>query len=121
MIVAIIGASKDRSKFGNKAVRAYKSFGSEVVPVNSNEAEIEGLKAYRSVLEYPKRIDVASFYVRPEIGIKIADEIIKKGIRKAYLNPGADSEDIYNKLTGAGVEALRECSIRAIGMSPETL
>ncbi len=121
MIIAIIGASKDRSKFGNKAVRAYMSFGSEVVPINSNAAEIEGLKAYRSVLEYPKRIDAASFYVRPEIGIKIADEIIKKGIRKVYLNPGADSDEIYDKLKNAGIEVLRACSIRAIGASPEDL
>ena len=44
--VAVLGASQDRRKFGNKAVRAYRDCGLTVLPVNPREATIEGLAAY---------------------------------------------------------------------------
>lgn len=50
--IAIIGASSDRSKFGNKAVRAYKRKGFKVFPINPKESKIEGLKCYRSVIVF---------------------------------------------------------------------
>ena len=67
-IVAVIGASSNRSKFGNRAVRAFVQQGYTVVPINPHAAEIEGLKAYASVLEVPGPIDMATLYVPPEVG-----------------------------------------------------
>ena len=48
--VAVVGASNDRRKFGNRAVRAYQEQGYTVVPINPHERELEGLMAYPSVL-----------------------------------------------------------------------
>jgi predicted CoA-binding protein len=67
-VVAVIGASNNRRKFGNRAVRAYQDQGYTVVPINPHEQEVEGLTAYASVLDFPGTIDMASFYVPPEIG-----------------------------------------------------
>ena len=67
-VVAVIGASNDRQKFGNKAVRAFRHQGYDVIPINPHESAVEGLKAYRSVLDVPGPIDIATFYVPPEIG-----------------------------------------------------
>ena len=44
MKIAVIGASNNREKFGNKCVRAYLMKGHEVFPVNPKEEKIEGLK-----------------------------------------------------------------------------
>ncbi|MGH9257995.1 MAG: CoA-binding protein, partial [Vicinamibacterales bacterium] len=49
--VAIVGASSDRRKFGNKALRAFQAAGYRVVPVNPNERQVEGMRAYASVLD----------------------------------------------------------------------
>jgi len=116
--IAILGASKERSKFGNKCVRAYSDAGYKIFPINLKEKEIEGLKCYKSVLDVPGNIDIASVYILPAIGLKVADEIIKKGIGKVYLNPGSESERIISKLHKAGIEVLAKCSIVAIGKSP---
>ena len=67
-IVAVIGASNNRNKFGNRAVRAFQQQGYTVVPINPHETEIEGLKAYASVLDVPGPIDMATLYVPPDIG-----------------------------------------------------
>jgi len=69
-VVAVIGASNDRSKFGNRAVRAYRLQGHTVIPINPHEREVEGLKAYKSVLDVPGTIDMASFYVPPDVFLR---------------------------------------------------
>ena len=62
-IVAVIGASSDRRKFGNKALRAFAHQGYTVVPINPHEREIEGHRAYATVLDVPGTIDMATVYV----------------------------------------------------------
>jgi hypothetical protein len=69
--VAIVGASADRRKFGNKAVRAFQAQGYTVVPIHPRLTEVEGLKAYPSVVDVPGPIDMASVYVHPEIGLTL--------------------------------------------------
>ncbi len=117
-VVAVIGASTDRSKFGNKAVRAFRNHGDEVVPINPTEAEVEGLKAYRSVLDVPGPIDMATFYVPPKVGERIIEEVARKGIREVWLNPGADSDGLAERARGLNIQAIRACSILGIGDSP---
>src|SRR5919109_1547051 len=87
--VAVIGASNNRSKFGNRAVRAYKQQGYTVLPINPHETVVEGLKTYASVLDVPGPIDMASFYVQPDVGEQVIDEVARKGIPEVWLNPGA--------------------------------
>src|SRR5882724_5026115 len=93
-VVAVVGASSNRSKFGNRAVRAFRQQGYTVVPINPHETEVEGLKAYRSVLDVPGTIDMASLYVPPEIGEEVIEEIARKGIAEVWLNPGAESDTL---------------------------
>ena len=66
--VAVVGASSDRNKFGNKALRAYVRQGWEVFPVHHKEAEIEGIPTVAS-LDDLDGIDRVTFYVPPAIGI----------------------------------------------------
>jgi uncharacterized protein len=116
--IAIIGASRDRSKYGNKAVRAYAQRGDTVYPVNPHESEIEGLKAYPSVLDVPGKIELASFYVPPEIGLRAIELVAQKGIKKVLLNPGAESDELLQRCEKLGIEATVACSIILAGRSP---
>src|SRR5204862_5548914 len=58
--VAVIGASSDRRKFGNKAFRAFQQEGHHVIPINPNEPTVEGVPTYASVLDVPDTIDMAT-------------------------------------------------------------
>jgi predicted CoA-binding protein len=117
-IVAVIGASSNRHKFGNRAVRAYVSQGHTVIPINPHETEIEGLKAFRSVLDVPGPIDMATFYVPPPIGLKVIDEVARKGIREVWLNPGADGDEVVARAGALGLKPVIACSIVGIGENP---
>ena len=116
--VAVIGASSDRSKYGNKAVRAFARTGHDVVPINRKESEVEGLKAYPSVLDVPGDVDMATFYVAPAIGLQIIEEVARKGIREVWLNPGAGSPELVERSKALGIETVVACSILGIGESP---
>lgn len=117
-VVAIIGASSDRRKFGNKALRAFQRQGHTVVPVNPNEAEVEGIRTVPSVLDIPGHVDMATFYVPPDIGARVMEEVAKKKIPEVWLNPGADGDEVLAKAEALGVRPIVACSIRGVGEDP---
>ena len=120
-VVAVIGASNDKSKFGNRAVRAFQQQGYTVVPINPHEAEVEGLKAYASVLDVPGTIDMASIYLPPDVGEEIIGEIALKGIAEVWLNPGAESDELIARARALDIRPIVACSVIAIGENPYKL
>lgn len=117
--VAIIGASADRQKYGNKSVRAHLNQGYNVYPVHPGASEIEGLSAYPSLSEVPVRdLDRISVYVPPEVGIQLLEEIQKHGAKEVWFNPGSESPDLLERARELGLNVIQACSIIAIGESP---
>ena len=116
--VAVIGASSNRNKFGNKALRAFEHQGYAVIPINPNEAEVEGHRTFRSVLDVPGPIDVATVYVPASVGVRVMDELAKKQIPEIWLNPGADAPEVVARARQLGVQIIQACSIIGIGESP---
>jgi len=116
--VAVIGASSHRHKFGNRAVRAFARQGYRVLPINPHEREVEGLPAYRSVLDVPEPIDMATFYVPAHIGLSVIEEVARKGIREVWLNPGSESDALVARAGELGLRPIQACSILAIGEVP---
>jgi predicted CoA-binding protein len=117
-VVAVIGASNDRHKFGYRAVRAFKRQGYTVIPINPNESEVDGEKAYPSVLEVPGTIDMATVYLQPEPGMQVMTQLAEKGVEEVWLNPGADDDRVVAKAKALGLNVIQACSIIGIGESP---
>ena len=119
--VAILGASADRNKYGNKAVRAFQQLGYAVYPVNLRETRIEGLPVYRRIADVPARLDLVSVYLPPAVLQQTLPEIAAKGCDELWLNPGADSEEVVAEAERLGLNVIRACSIVGIGLSPGQL
>jgi len=117
-VVAVIGASSNPRKFGNRAVRAFRRQGYTVIPINPNRTVIEGLQTYASVLDVPGTIDIATFYVPPEIGAKVIKDVARKEIPEVWLNPGSESEELVRLARSLKVEPIIACSILGIGENP---
>ena len=120
-VVAVIGASSDRKKFGNRALRAFRRQGYTVVPINPNESDVEGLRTYASVLDVPGPIDMATFYVQPEVGERVIEEVARKGITEVWLNPGAESAALIDRARALRIQPIVACSIVGIGENPYAL
>ena len=119
--VAVIGASTDRSKFGNKAVRAYQQQGYTVWPVNPKEPTVEGLPAFSSMAEVPARPDLVSVYLPSPVTLKVLPAIAAKGCDELWLNPGTESDTVLAEAERLGLNVIQACSIVSMGVSPATL
>lgn len=117
--VAILGASADRGKFGNKSLRAHAQAGYEVFPVNPKGGQIEGLTVYRSLAEVPvEHLSRISVYLPPSLGLTALKEIAAKGSDEVWFNPGSESSEILARARELGINAIADCSIVDLGVSP---
>lgn len=98
-LIALVGASNDRNKYGNKILLDLLSKNYNVVPINQKEDTIAGLKAYTKVQDLPSRPSIINFVVPPEVGLDITKELVEEGYDHFWYQPGAESEDLTNLLT----------------------
>jgi len=118
-VIAVIGASADPDKFGHKAFRAFRRQGFTVVPVNPAVTSIDGEPVFASVLDYPGAIDEATLYVPPDVGVRVVEEVARKGIPVVWLNPGADAPVVVDRARALGLETRVACSIMGLHEVPD--
>lgn len=111
--IAVIGASNDRNKYGNRAVRAYLAQGWTVYPIHPREPEIEGIRAYKTIADVPVPVDRASLYVPPAVGIQLLDAISAQRARELWVNPGSGSPELLARAQTLGLPTVEACSIVA--------
>jgi predicted CoA-binding protein len=116
--IAVLGASNNRSKYGNKCVRAYRAAGYEVYPIHRSEAEIEGLKTYPTLADAPKPLERISVYLPPPVTLDYLQEIAEAGAEQVWFNPGAADPAVLAEADRLGIASIPGCSIVDIGYSP---
>jgi predicted CoA-binding protein len=117
--VAVVGASADRFKYGNKAVRAFRDAGWTVFPIHPTLEEVEGMAAYPSLHALPvPGLDQVSFYVAPSVGIDLLDQVARMEVGELWLNPGSESPEILARAEELGLNVIQACSILGAGQRP---
>jgi uncharacterized protein len=104
---AVVGASKDRTKYGNKVLRAYLQAGKKVFPINPRETEIEGLACYPDLASLPEAVHGVSIVTPPAVTEKLIPQIAAVGIKHVWLQPGSE--------TAAAMERAAELGLNTIG------
>jgi predicted CoA-binding protein len=117
--VLILGASSDRNKFGNKALRAYLRRSFNVYPVNPKVTVIEGVTVYPSIEAVPVRPSVVTVYVPSKVLLGLLPAVAAKGCDELWLNPGTESPEVLAEAQRLGLKTIQACSILGLGLSPE--
>ncbi|MCE0493148.1 CoA-binding protein [Vibrio salinus] len=110
-VVAILGASSKPGRFANKAQIKLQEHGHTVVPINPKESDINGVKCFTSLTDYPEKLDTVTVYVGPKILETLLSDIIKAKPTRVILNPGTESEACRLKLTAAGIKVQEACTL----------
>ena len=113
---AVVGASRDREKYGNKVLRAYLQNGLDAVPINPGGGEIEGLPAYPDLTAIPEPVDGVSIITPPKITEQVVAQAVSLGIKHIWMQPGADSPQAVDvaENSGANVIAGGPCLLVAL-------
>ena len=108
--LAVIGASRSGKKFGNTALKMLVEQGYEVYPVHPEANELEGLECYPDVSSLPDGIGGCLLVVPPSSSEKLIPELAAKGIRKVWMQQGAESDRALQLSRENGMETIaREC------------
>lgn len=118
---AVIGASTNREKYGNKVLRAYLQNAKKIYPVNPNEKTIENLEVISDIMNLPPEVNSISIVTPPEITQAIVSQAIKKGIKNIWMQPGAENDKAINdaEIRGINVIAKGPCVLVVLGFHEE--
>lgn len=107
---AVVGASEDRAKYGNKVLRCYQQNKKLVIPVNPKTANIEGIPCVASVSDLPDNVKSISVITPPAVTEKVVEAAIAKGITSIWMQPGAESTVAVERCTSAGINVIADHS-----------
>ena len=106
----VVGASANRHKFGNKVLRCYQQHGRKVIPVNPNEAEIEGIPCAAAISDLPPDAISISMITPPALTAQLVPLAIEKGIRNIWMQPGAEHPDAVALCREQGINVIADGS-----------
>lgn len=109
--IAIIGASSNPERPSNGIMRKLKSVGYRVIPVNPNETEVLGERAYPTLADVPERIDIVDVFRRAEFTPPIADDAVRVGAKALWLQSGVTNEDAAARAETGGLTVVMDACI----------
>ena len=95
-VFAVVGVSRNPSKFGHIIYQDLKSKGYKVYPINPNATMINGDNSYGSISEVPIKPDVVDMVVPPKVALVVVRECYELGIKKVWLQPGSESDEVID-------------------------
>jgi predicted CoA-binding protein len=118
---AVVGASTNREKYGNKVLRCYRQHGRPVYPINPGAKEVEGLPAYPDLAALPEKVHGISVITPPAVTERVVEAAAEAGIRHIWMQPGAESPAAVDRAEELGMNVIADgsCILVALGFRDE--
>lgn len=105
-VFAVVGASRNRDKYGNKVLRCYLQNDLIAWPVNPNESEVEGAECFASLTALPEPVHGVSLITPPQVTEGVVDEAAQLGIRRLWMQPGSESDSAVARAEELGIAVI---------------
>lgn len=115
-LIAVIGVSLDRDKWGWKIYKELKSAGFNVYAVNPKYATVDKDTCYPDLKSLPKTPDVVITVVPPEVTEQIMVQCIELNIKKVWMQPGSESEKAITFCKDEGIELVHDACFIVEGL-----
>ena len=109
--IAVVGASNAPQKYGNIITLDLIGHGYTVLPVNPREATIAGLRAYRTLMEVPKPIDIVNVVTPPEVTRRILQDAKESGCELVWLQDGSFDDAVLAEAEAAPFQTVYDACI----------
>jgi predicted CoA-binding protein len=118
---AVVGASTDRSKYGNKVLRCYLQHDMKAYPVHPKASEVEGQPCYPSLRELPEPVRAASVITPPPMTERVVEDAHAAGVEFVWMQPGAESPAAVARAEELGLTVIAggPCVLVALGFTDE--
>ncbi len=107
---AVVGASRDRNKYGNKVLRCYQQNSRAVYPINPSTREVEGLPAYPGLSDLPEPVESVSIITPPHITETIVEDAHQADVKNLWMQPGAESPKAVQRAEELGLNVIADGS-----------
>jgi uncharacterized protein len=110
-IIAVVGLSSDRSRPSYGVSQYLQSKGYRIIPVNPNETEVLGEKAYARLEDVPQRIDIVDVFRRTEAVPPVADSAVAVGAKVLWMQLGIINQAAAEKARAAGLMVIEDACL----------
>ena len=114
-MIAVVGLSSKPDRPSNGVAAYLQDHGYRIIPVNPNEIEVLGERAYPSLRDIPEdlHVDVVDVFRRAEETPDVARDAVAIGARVLWLQAGIVSDDAYRIASDAGLDVIMGVCIRS--------
>ncbi len=113
---AVAGVSSNEQKFGTMAYRDLKAAGKKVFGINPRLKDLGGETIYPDVAALPESPDVLVLVVNAAIGLTLVEQAAQRGIKRVWMQPGAESDALLQRCAELGLQAVHnQCVMRQLG------
>ena len=113
--IAVVGLSGNRTRASYGVSRFLQRQGYRVIPVNPNETEVLGERAYPSLRDVPDDIDIVNIFRRSEKVPEVVDDALQKGTRCIWMQEGIINNGAAQKAEEAGVPVvMNRCILKEL-------
>ena len=106
--IAVVGLSSNPARPSFGVSRFLQRQGFRVIPVNPNETEVLGEKAYPSVAAIPEQVDIVNVFRRPNRVDEVVADAQAKGVRFLWLQEGVVNHEAARRAEEAGMSVVMD-------------
>jgi hypothetical protein len=93
-VIAVVGATDNPEKYGNRIYRDLKEKGYRVYPVNPTRDTIDGDPVYADLADLPETPDIVNYVVPPQRTLRLLARARHLGLKRVWVQPGAENKDV---------------------------
>jgi uncharacterized protein len=110
--IAVVGLSNDRLRDAYDVAEYLQSKGYRIIPVNPDETEVLGERAYPTLLDVPEKVDVVDVFRRPSATPEIARQAVEIGAKVLWLQSGIINDEAARIGAEGGLDVIMGVCIR---------